>query len=496
MLKPRLLYPLFLGALATFTVAALPLWHYGRLLLADPAAAAEFDRTFTLLYTIGAGLCAVGAFVVSRMIVRAAQRAGVAAELLGRGQTRLADAASGNLAVELAGVLATIDRVSAEMRARMAALEAERNGLTAILGAMEEGLVVVDSRKLVLVANASARRILGLPETDLQGRPLPELTRQQEMLSNIELAISASQTCNFEYQRPGTREHILVRCAPFRDGPKALYGAVVVLHDITELRRLERVRTEFVANVSHELRTPLTSLLGYLETLQEGAWMERDQAQEFLLVCRRQAERLSRIVEDLLRLSRLENPQQEMAAAEINLEEVAGLAVEQSRALAEPRGIPVELDLPGRAAVIWGDRGLLVQAVSNLVENAINYNRDNGKVTVKLATWPPRPPGSAAPAAGEQWEIAVSDTGIGILPESINRIFERFYRVDKGRSRERGGTGLGLSIVKHIALAHGASVHVDSELEKGSTFRLRFKRLENPENERLARAIASEHAGV
>src|SRR5262249_13513878 len=159
---------------------------------------------------------------------------------------------------------------------------------------------------------------------------------------------------------------------------------------------LERVRTEFVANVSHELRTPLTSLLGYLETLHDGAWLDRDQAQEFLLVCRRQAERLSRIVEDLLRLSRLENPQQEMAAAEINREDVVGLAVEQSRSVADARGIAVELDLPGRAAMVWGDRGLLVQAIANLVENGVNYNRDNGKVVVKLGPWPARHPGAPA----------------------------------------------------------------------------------------------------
>jgi two-component system phosphate regulon sensor histidine kinase PhoR len=495
MLKPRLLYPILLGGVAIFSVAAVPLWRSGRALLPDAPARADFDHNFALFYLLGTALCVVGALIVSRLIARAAQRASVSAELLARGQTTLTAAISSpNLAAELASVLETIDRFSVEMRARMSALEAERNGLTAILGAMEEGLVVVDSRKLVLMANASARRIMGLPETELQGRPLQELTRQQEMLNNIDMAISASQTCNFEYQRAGSREHILVRCAPFRDGPKALYGAVVVLHDISELRRLERVRTEFVANVSHELRTPLTSLLGYLETLQDGAWMDRDQAQEFLQVCRRQAERLSRIVEDLLRLSRLENPQQEMAAAEINLEEVVGLAVEQSRALAGPRGITVELDLPGRAAAVWGDRGLLVQAVSNLVENAINYNRDNGKVIVKLGTWPPRQPGAPAPASGEQWEIAVSDSGIGIPPEAVDRIFERFYRIDKGRSRERGGTGLGLSIVKHIALAHGASIHVESELDKGSTFRMRFKRHEKLD--RTARVPAPEQVGV
>jgi two-component system, OmpR family, phosphate regulon sensor histidine kinase PhoR len=244
-----------------------------------------------------------------------------------------------------------------------------------------------------------------------------------------------------------------------------------VLHDISELRRLERMRSEFVANVSHELRTPLTSLLGYLETLQDEPWDDQEEAKRFIVVCRRQAERLSRIVEDLLRLSRLESPQQMANAVEVDLGDVVSTAVEGLRSMADERGIGLAVDVGGRRALVPGDRGLLTQAISNLIENAINYNREKGRVTVKMSG----SSGTGAEGAGYQWDVTVSDTGIGIPKDALSRIFERFYRVDKARSRERGGTGLGLAIVKHIALAHGATIQVESELEKGTTFTLKFR---------------------
>jgi two-component system phosphate regulon sensor histidine kinase PhoR len=378
-----------------------------------------------------------------------------------------------------------LDSLRTELHQRIHDLTTELNGLKAIVSAMEEGLIVVDSQKRVLMANPAARKILELSEGKWIGQLLNAWTQQSELLSNIEMALRANQTCSFEFQSKGeptrdglpTKRHVLARCSPFRNethfsgSTDQLQGAVAVLHDITELRRLERVRSEFVANVSHELRTPLTSLMGYLETLQESGWTDKDEADRFLQVCRRQAERLSHIVEDLLRLSRLENLQQEIAGSEIDLSEVINGAIDQSYPLAEDRQIQLEGVLPKESALIWGDRGLLTQALSNLIENAINYNREKGRVTVHLRSY--KAPESEVKARA--WEIAVEDTGIGIPPEAMGRIFERFYRVDKARSRERGGTGLGLSIVRHIALAHGASVHVESEPDKGSTFFLRFK---------------------
>jgi two-component system, OmpR family, phosphate regulon sensor histidine kinase PhoR len=438
------------------------------------AALAVALGSFWFAAGTGLGVTLLSAFILCRL--RQSEVSAVSDALLELNSARRAATAEFQPPANTAELVAAIQRIASEIQRYRADLELELNGLKAILAAMEEGLVVVDSEKRVLMANAAARKMLNFPDGEILNRPLQDLTRLPDLIGNIELSLSASQTCSFEFQTaPDPRQLkdggknrtcILARCSSFIYDSRAVRGAVAVLHDITELRRLERVRTEFVANVSHELRTPLTSLMGYLETLHEDDLSDLEQTRKFLLVCRRQAERLSGIVEDLLRLSRLENPQQEIAAAEVNLAEVVNAAVDQCRTLASERAITLDVEMPPRSANIWGDRGLLVQAVSNLVENAIHYNRDKGRVKVRLA----RIGNQVA-----QWEIAVSDTGIGIPPEAVARIFERFYRVDKARSRERGGTGLGLSIVRHIALVHGASVHVESQIEQGSTFYLRFR---------------------
>ena len=374
---------------------------------------------------------------------------------------------------ESQSVTGILEKNAREAQERIAHLQAESSGLKAILAAMEEGILVIDSQKRVIVANPAARKMLNISgDPEPVGRPLAEVAALPDLVGNISQAVDAAQACGFEMQLPldgqTGRRFILARCAPVHDEAR-LSGAVAVFHDMSELRRLERMRTEFVANVSHELRTPLTSLLGYLETLESGAWEDREQAQQFLKICHRQAENLSRIVGDLLRLSRLENPQQEIASTQLDLCEAVNTAVEQCQALAGTRRVALEADLPQQTVPIRGERGLLVQAISNLIENAINYNRENGKVQVRLARL------NRESDSDSQWEVSVADTGIGIPPNALPHVFERFYRVDKARSRDRGGTGLGLAIVKHIALAHGASIHVESEMNKGSTFFMRFK---------------------
>ena len=378
-------------------------------------------------------------------------------------------------------------------------LRNERDGFKSILAAMSEGILVVDSRRCVLFSNPAARKILGISDDSLLAQSLMQLTQQAELLSNIDMSIVAMQACSFEFQlkdaQTGVMRHIQAHCAPYTNEQQTLSGAVAVLHDITELRRLERMRSEFVSNVSHELRTPLTSLIGYIETLESAGFDDAVQAREFLGICHRQAENLSRIVEDLLRLSRLENSQSapfetnKGADAQVSLNEVVRSAVEQCDSLAAKRGITLACETPDGEAHITGDRGLLVQAIGNLIENGIHYNRENGSVMVTLS--PAKKSNGngvlgVGPASGGngqadgaddefEWQIAVSDTGIGIPADALQRVFERFYRVDKARSRSQGGTGLGLAIVKHIALAHGASVHVESDVGKGTTFFIRLK---------------------
>lgn len=371
-------------------------------------------------------------------------------------------------------------RLCEKLNARIDSLSNELDGFKLILSAMGDGILVVDSQRTVLFSNPAARKILGIPEEAPLARSLLQLTEQAELLANIEGSITAMQACSFEFQlpvadsNPPLKRFVQAHCAPYKNEKQALAGAVAVLHDITELRRLERMRTEFVSNVSHELRTPLMSLMGYIETLETGAIDHPEQARDFLKICSRQAEGLAHIVEDLLRLSKLENPQSEIADAVVSLNEVVNAAVEQCAIHGEKRGIKITQELPDAEVTIKGDRGLLVQCVSNLIENAVNYNRDNGSVQVILT--PSKPSGDSDPGSdGSEWDVTVSDTGIGIPAHALQRVFERFYRVDKVRSRSQGGTGLGLAIVKHIALAHGASVHVESEVGKGSTFFIRFK---------------------
>lgn len=403
----------------------------------------------------------------------------------------------------LASQLAELERVTpilntdGDLAARLGAKFAERgsviahecDGYKSILATMSEGILVLDARRNVLFSNPALRQILNIPMDVSLAQGLSQMHQNAELLANVEMAIEAMRACSFELQleaagepgeTPGLRQKrfIQAHCAPFKQERQALAGAVAVLHDISDLRRLERMRTEFVSNVSHELRTPLTSLLGYLETLEADDFKDPVQSREFLGICQRQAENLGRIVEDLLRLSRLENPQSEIASAKVSLPEVIRSAVEQCKPLAAQRAIDLSFQIPEGEVQIEGDRGLLVQALGNLIENAINYNRDKGSVAVQLRAFKPAngPSSSESTRLSEgSWEIAVSDTGIGIPAHALPQVFERFFRVDTARSRRQGGTGLGLAIVKHIALAHGASVHVSSEPGSGSTFIMRFK---------------------
>lgn len=365
-----------------------------------------------------------------------------------------------------------LNRAATSLETRLKKTTGDRDELTLVLSAMEDGVVVVDAERRVRLINAAAQRILACGDASVLGRALQEFCRTPELLENTDRAITNAATNSVEFQSAadvnGVRMALMARCGPFER------GAVIVLHDISELRKLERMRSEFVANVSHELRTPLTSLLGYLETLQDDPWDDEAEARKFISVCRRQAERLSRIVEDLLRLSRLESPQQMQHAVEIDLGDVINAAMENVKPLAEERGVTLVAEIGGRRALVLGDRGLLVQALSNLIENSVNYNREKGRVTVRLSG----AAGRGHDGSGYQWNLAVIDTGIGIPEEARARIFERFYRVDKARSRERGGTGLGLAIVKHIAHAHGATIDVESEVDTGSTFTLRFRNRE------------------
>ncbi|MBC7107085.1 MAG: PAS domain-containing protein, partial [Firmicutes bacterium] len=249
-----------------------------------------------------------------------------------------------------------------------------------------------------------------------------------------------------------------VHITPLRDAPEGPGGVVALLRDITEYRRLEQMRTEFVANVSHELRTPLTSIRGFLETLLDGAVDDPPTARRFLETMALEAERLARLIDDLLQLSRLEDRRVVLRRERVDMAVIVARVVDIFRAGAREKGLELGYHVQTHLPPVAGDPDMLARVLVNLVDNAVKYTPEGGRITVR------------AEAADGHVRVSVSDTGVGIPEESLPRVFERFYRVDKSRAREQGGTGLGLAIVKHIVEAHGGRVWARSEVGRGSTF--------------------------
>ena len=339
----------------------------------------------------------------------------------------------------------------------------------AVLDSMIEGVLAVDVRQRIVGLNQAAANLLQLDIDAVMRRPLQEVIRNPDLRRFALRAIDCREPVEDDFVLAGQTDHtIRVRGTALRD-PSGEGGAVIVLNDVTELERLERVRRDFVANVSHELKTPIASIKGFVETLLDGAVDDTEDARRFLDIVARQADRLEAIIEDLLSLSRIEQS-----------EEIGSLPLEPTRILdvllaarsdclprAADRGVPIELDCSDSlTATVNGP--LLEQAVLNLIDNAVKYGGQDTPIQVRACLEPDDT------AAQTVLTITIRDEGCGIESEHLPRLFERFYRVDKGRSRQAGGTGLGLSIVKHIVQAHGGTIAVDSEPGHGSTFTLRL----------------------
>ena len=370
---------------------------------------------------------------------------------------------------ELARLEACLEENEARFVEQLEQLRAERNQLTAVLGGMVEGVVAIDTDRRVLHLNTVAANWFGRsgPESAV-GRPIYELSRQPEisgaLIEAMEKRTRVSRTfalARFAGEDGGPNRFEL-NASPLlssrRDG-EPVEGAVAVIHDITELERLESVRRDFVSNVSHELKTPLTAIRGYVETLLETDPIDGATRGRFLRKIRRQSNRLGALVSDLLTLSRIESsaePPEEV----LDLRSAAGEVLNLLGPASEERGLELVPEFPGQAVEVLGEEEAIRQALSNLVDNAVKYSSPGGRVSVRLQ------------AENGRAVLEVEDEGPGIAGEHLDRIFERFYRVDRARSRELGGTGLGLAIVKNVARRHGGGVEVESERGRGSTFRL------------------------
>jgi two-component system, OmpR family, phosphate regulon sensor histidine kinase PhoR len=331
--------------------------------------------------------------------------------------------------------------------------------LVSLLMSMMDGLVICDEHGYIQLTNNAFRRTFRLsnqPHFDQLPLELREWLKPR-------LTLSHQRTDELYFEDYGIPRTFLVQIKPLDKGLDGLFGVLLVFHDVSAIRQTERMRRDFVANVSHELRTPLSAIKGYAETLLDGTLQEDpDVAQEFVTVIFKHANRLSTLVEDLLDLSKLETedfqPELEPIALQPIVERVIGLAFDNAAA----KQIRVRQLIPANFPLVLGNMNNLEQVFTNLVDNAIKYTPELGQVNVSA---------EVITKAGKQWAlVTVKDTGIGIEPKHIPRLFERFYRVDKARSRDMGGTGLGLSIVKHIILYHGGEIWVDSQPNEGSAF--------------------------
>jgi len=407
---------------------------------------------------LAAAVAAVLSLLVSRRISRPLVEMKRGAERFAAGDltARLASPSTR----ELASLSETLNKMAADLDARIRAVTSQRSKEEAILSSMQEGVFAVDTDGRVITMNHAAAFMLGADAAAAAGRSVLEVVRSIELHDFMTRTLASAEPLEEEMSISGGGQRFLqLHGTALRDARGRQIGAVIVLNDVTRLRRLENLRREFVANVSHELKTPITSIKGFVETLQTGALGDRAEAERFLGIIARHTDRLNGIIDDLLLLSRVERDT-ERAAVDLKpapVREALDAAVQMCTASAADKDIRITLDCPAELTAELNPP-LLEQAVVNLLDNAIKYSARGKTVEV------------TAGQAGEEVIVSVRDQGCGIEREHLSRIFERFYRVDKARSRELGGTGLGLSIVKHIVQAHRGTVTVESEPGKGSTF--------------------------
>ncbi len=431
---------------------ALPLTEVAR-------ASAWVSRTVAGGIGLAFVVALVAALFISRRVTRPVAEMQDIAHRLAAGEFDRAIPVSGH--DEIADLGRTLNLMALGLRDKIDTLEAERAKVGAILDNMVEGVIAVDARAHILLVNPGTRAILGIGAEVVDGRPFLEVVRHKELFDLVERcqAGGEGEQARREVELgPPVSRTVAAQAVAVAFAPPGR-GVLLVIHDVTALRRLERVKTEFVANVSHELRTPLTAIRGYLETLLDGAIDEPANARRFLAIANTHADRLSRLVDDLLQLSNIETGKVVLEIEPTALGEVAAGTVAMFEGQAERGGIALGNEVRG-PLLVYADRDRLSQILVNLLDNAVKHTPAGGRITLAAESQP-----------GGVVEVRVVDTGIGIPSTDLPRITERFYRVDKARSRELGGTGLGLAIVKHLVQAHGGELSIDSELGKGTTVR-------------------------
>jgi len=398
-------------------------------------------------------------YLLTQRMLRPIRQLTVAAEDIAKGT--YPDRIEVHSSDELGTLARSFEHMNKELQWREKQLRTGAQRQHAVLGGMVEGVLAVDRRQQVLFANAAAGKALSFEPDEIEGKPLLEVVRSHELREIVLQVLRSGELCqgDLAWQAEILRT-LKVHATPLPGSPCP--GVVMVLHDVTELKRLESLRQQFVANVSHELKTPLSSIKAYTETLLNGAFEDTENASRFLQRIDDQADRLHELILDMLSLARIESGAAVLELADIPLQRVVATCLADYEARAEAVQIELHNEVGSNSVAVRADEESLLQILSNLVDNAIKYTSSGGVVAVRCRQ-------ESAEAV-----IEVTDTGIGIAPAHHERLFERFYRVDKARSRELGGTGLGLAIVKHLCQAMGGSVSVASRLGQGSTFEVRI----------------------
>src|SRR6266571_3876118 len=351
-----------------------------------------------------------------------------------------------------------LEKVSEDLQQLNKQIAKRESGMQTIFSAMHDALLVVDSKRHVILANKAFRNLFALPEIS-EGTPLLEIVRDATLDRVIDDAFDRGAPVRSDLVLDGSQ--VELDAVATRNDAGEITGALVLFHDITELKKIDQVRRDFVANVSHELRTPLSILRGYIETLLDSPEISREEFSRILGVMERHSKRLDLLAEDLLTLAQLESANPNLQLSPVDLSSFFGEVIRDWETKLATKQLNVIVDVPPGLPPIRADRQRLQEALYNLLDNAVKYSGEHGEIRLM------------ARQRDEEIVLSVSDSGIGISREDLPRIFERFYRVDKARSPESiRGTGLGLAIVKHVAQLHGGHVEAESEIEKGTTIRV------------------------
>lgn len=417
----------------------------------------DFGKTILITVIITFLMARITGYFLARDLIQPIHRMLEIARKLSRGE--FGERVEIKTGDEITGLAALFNQMAQELETQINTLSEEQAQLTAILSSMVEGVMVLDCRGNILLVNTAFKHMFHLSGQETVGRPAMEVLRHYPLIELIKTVLDTRTSQSQEVIIQTDRErYFQVQASVTPSCRDQEVCAVLVFHDITEIKRLERVRKDFVANVSHELRTPLTSIKGYMEALLDGAKDDPKQCLEFLQILQKHANRLDNIIADLLVLSQIESGRYQWKQEQAKVIDIIEKAISVLKPMAENKEQIMSVLIPQDLEPLVGDTEKLTQVMINLLDNAIKYTGERGQITVE------------AYKTKDGTGIAVKDTGLGIPKKDLSRIFERFYRVDQARSRELGGTGLGLSIVKHIIEAHGGRVSVESEIGKGSRF--------------------------